>query len=91
MFPPKPAASVEVAVQGLWESLNRAGPHWGAVQELDSTDESITFILQLVFPLPKETKQVIGEYIHGYMLGCGWRVRSLRIRKDHAEITVVSV
>lgn len=80
-----------VAVQGLWESLSRAGPHLGGIQELENTEPSVTFIIEIVFPLPKNFKQHISGYAREYMQACGWHVRAIQIREDHVVLIVDNV
>ena len=65
----------------LWESLQRAGPHFGEEVALDDMSDGYRVIVPIVSVLPAGMDKFVREYVRGFAQTHGWEVRRLSLTR----------
>lgn len=90
MFPPTPSDKPEVWMTGLWQSLARAGSHFGEGGYLDLDDKGRTYVrVKMAEPLAKDVKKPVVEYMKQYANACGWGLQ-VKFEKNYIALIAVS-
>ena len=91
MFPPKETNDVEKWLQGLWESLQRAGGQFKDVMGKDAEGDTVVATIFLAAPIPERGKTSLTNYIKSYSKACGWKVTKVKYERGYVRIAALGV
>lgn len=86
MFPPQPNEDLQKVVSGMWESLQRAGGHFGGEAQVASREDGFDVVLYLKEKLPAGSSAYIKPFVLEYLKQAGWKVERLRMQKGYLAL-----